>query len=126
MHPMTKLATQADIHRLDQDIHVLKQDVQVLKQDVHALKQDIHKLEQSINRLAEESVKTNLRIDKLEQDLRKEMQLQTNRILATMDRFLQKAENYDHKSLSHGDILQGHEVQLRDHGRRLTALEAKY
>lgn len=47
------------------------------------------------------------------------------RVLNAIDAFAQKGQSYDQKSLSHGAILTDHEDKLRDHGRRLTMLEAK-
>lgn len=80
-------------------------------------------LKASINKVAAEVVKTQAELREVRQTMATKDDV--SRILNAIDAFAQKGQSYDQKSLSHGAILTDHEDKLRDHGRRLTTLEAK-
>ncbi|MBI4385834.1 MAG: hypothetical protein HY551_00475 [Elusimicrobia bacterium] len=48
-----------------------------------------------------------------------------SRILDAIDSIVPKGEAYSQKAATHGAILQEHESTLRDHGKRITRLEAE-
>ena len=81
------------------------------------------RLDAKIGRVAMELVKTQDRLKTIEDTMANKDDV--GRILAAIDVFAGKAVAYDQKSLSHGAILTDHEDKLREHGRRLAALETK-
>lgn len=111
-----------DVAGLKTAVSGLQTDVSILKTDVAGLKTE---LTASTQRLALEIVKTNDRIDRVETSLREEMARNTDRILTAIVSFAGKAENYDKTAALHGQVLTEVQVTLKDHSRRLDALEAR-
>jgi len=110
-----------DVAELKTDVAILKTDVAILKTDVAGLRSD---LDASTKRLALEIVKTNDRVAHLESSLREEMRQNTDRILGAIDAFARKGENYDKTAVLHGQVLTEVQLTLKDHSRRIGALEA--
>lgn len=87
------------------------------------LKADLGALKATVNKVAAEVVKTQAELREVRQTMATKDDV--GRILNAIDAFAQKGQTYDQKALSHGAIITDHEDRLRDHGRRLTALEIK-
>ena len=83
----------------------------------------IEKLDQKINKVALSLVKTQEDVRVIQQTMATKSDVA--RILNAIDAFAGKAEAYDRKALSHGEILQNHEAKIRDHDRRLTVIESR-
>ncbi|MBI3298978.1 MAG: hypothetical protein HYZ75_12480 [Elusimicrobia bacterium] len=104
-----------------------KADVQLVRAELGAvrneLKAEIGSVKVTVDKLVVEMVKTQADL----RDIRQTMATKDDigRVLAAIDAFAGKAVAYDQKSYSHGAILTDHEDKLRDHGRRLSSLEAK-
>lgn len=113
----SKPATQ---EKLQEVRYGLKGDIKKLRDD---LKADISRLDQKIDRVGMELIKTREKIATKEdlKGLKQDMQ----RLLKIATDSAEKGKVYFEKALSHGDILSQHESKLRDHGRRLTAVESK-
>ena len=108
---------------LGMEIAAGRSDMNTLRSELYAVKTE---LKDDIRRLALSLIKTNDRIDDLAQSLREEMRQNMSQILGAIDSFAKKAEAYDQKSFSHGDILQKHESRLGVHEKRIGSIETKH
>ncbi|MBI5597513.1 MAG: hypothetical protein HY928_15595 [Elusimicrobia bacterium] len=101
------------------DISAVKSE---LKGDISAVKSE---LKGDISKLAAAVVRADAKADRVKAELLAMMERHTSRILDSIDAFAKKGETYDRKAVTHGAMLVEHTDALRDHGRRLTSLEAK-
>lgn len=114
----------------------LKTAVKVLRTDLKAdidgarseLKADIDgvrsELKADITRVAVEVVKTNARIDALDQKLSKKFDDHSDHITGLVDAFTKRIEADNRAIVLHGQILIEHSEKLKAQGHRLEALEA--
>ena len=86
-----------------------------MKPDLIALKIELKTLfGKNFQRIAKALVETQAKVRDMEETLTTKMATKddVSRILGAIDSFAQKAENYDRKTFSHGDILQSHEASF--------------
>jgi len=94
-----------------------------------ATKTELKELEQKltgrIDSVAVEVAKTNLRIDRMENNMMETLRSFKSDILSSIDAFAAEALSYrSHDKLRGGKIME-HETKLTDHETRLTSLETK-
>jgi len=113
----SKPATQAQLKLVRSDLKAVEQRLDKKIDDVKTeLKGDIKRLAVEMVRTREEmSTKNDLK--GLQQDMQ--------RLLKIAADSAEKGKTYFDKALSHGHILQEHESKLREHDRRLTAVESE-
>lgn len=112
-------ATKGDLSRTDAKLDATDAKVDALTTKLAAT-------DAKVDRLAIELVRTRADLAQLwEESKGFATKADIERVLSAIDAFARKGEAYDRKSYSHGDMLQNHEAQLRDHGRRIGALEAQ-
>lgn len=105
-------ATKSDIDRLDNKID----------SSIDRLEK---KIDDSVSRLAKELVKTQADV----RDIKTRMaglatKEDVGQILNAIDAFSAKAVHYDRTAVLHGHALTEQDITLKDHGRRIKALES--
>ncbi|NNN06102.1 MAG: DUF1640 domain-containing protein [Elusimicrobia bacterium] len=104
-----------DLAGVKTDLAGVKTDLASVKADVSSVKTE---LAASTRRLAHEIVKTNVRIDRLGDDLRGEMRALRSDVSKTMDTAVSRMETLWRESVLLPRVLD-------DHARRIAALEAR-
>lgn len=128
----TQPATKADLWALRDELRFefrsdLGSETHTIRSEMQAFRAELKvEIAEFKHNFTVELIKTNIRIDHLEQNLREEMRKNTDQIMGAIAAFAQKAEAYDQKALSHGDMLQQHESKLRDHEKRIGSLETEH
>lgn len=89
-------------------------------------------LDAKIGGVALELVKTQDRMEKMEERLTSLIREESGKTTGRIDAFLTRLESYDRKSVTlpnildqHGLEIRGHEARLGEHDRRLKAVEAR-
>lgn len=118
-------ATKGDLAKTDAKVDATNARLDATNIKVDALATKLDATDAKVDRLAIELVRTRAELKKDISDLAVANKADVERVLSAIDAFARKGETYDRKSYSHGDMLQNHEAQLRDHGRRIGALETQ-
>ncbi|HBW23241.1 MAG: hypothetical protein A2X28_05735 [Elusimicrobia bacterium GWA2_56_46] len=112
-------ATKGDISNLRSE---LKADIKLLDQK---LDRKVGALDQKTTTLGVELAKTQLRIDRLENNVITEIRSFKSELLSAFEASVVKGRMYEQKAVTHGGILATHEEKLLNHETRLATLETK-
>jgi hypothetical protein len=82
-------------------------------------------LKTDIRSLSGEVLKTQLRMDTLENNIMTVLRSFKSDLLSSYEASVMKGQMYSQKAMTHGDILSGHEEKLLNHETRLASLESK-
>ena len=82
-------------------------------------------LKTDIRSLSGEVLKTQLRMDTLENNIMTALRSFKSDLLSSYEASVMKGQMYSQKAVTHGDILSGHEEKLLNHETRLASLESK-
>ena len=98
-----------------------KADVHGVRGELYAVRDD---LKGDIQRLAVEIVKTHTRMDQMEERLNSKMDVGFSRIMNSIDAFAGEAKHYRQADISRGHALIEAEIKIKDHEKRIKALES--
>ena len=93
-----------------------------LKTDIADLRTE---LKADIRALSGEVLKSQLRMDTLENNITTVLRSFKSDLLSSYEASVMKGQMYSQKAVTHGDILSGHEEKLLNHETRLASLESK-
>ena len=96
-----------------------------LKTDIKGLDQKFERIDKTLLSLGVEVSKTNLRMDRLENNIMEALRSFKSELLSAFEASVMKGQMYSQKAVTHGDILSAHEEKLLNHETRLTSLEIK-
>ena len=91
------------------------------KADVQAVRGELKAVQRS---LVIEIVKTNARMDQMEERINSRMDAGFSRVLESIDQFAAEAKHYRQADISRGHALVEVEIKMKDHDRRIAALES--
>ncbi|MBI4655847.1 MAG: hypothetical protein HY746_03760 [Elusimicrobia bacterium] len=103
----------------------LKKDINILDQKANTLDQKVNTLDQKVNTLGVELAKTNLSINRMENNMMTAITNFKSEILSAVDIFAREAEDYRRKDLERGHMLMVQDDKLQNHETRITLLETK-
>ncbi|HAT71679.1 MAG TPA: hypothetical protein DCS63_02555 [Elusimicrobia bacterium] len=113
----------SDINLLDQKVGQLDQKFGQLDQKVGQLDQKVGQLDQKTTSLGIELAKTQLRIDRFENNIMTTLRDFKSEILSAIDAFAGEARDYRRKDLERGHMLMVQDDKLQNHETRITVLE---
>jgi hypothetical protein len=120
-------ATKGDINLLKGDIELvkteLKSDIKRLDHKIGQMDQKVGQLDKTVLSLGVEVSKTQLRMDKLENNIMAALRSFKSEILCSIDAFAGEAKDYRRKDLDRGHTLMVHDDKLQNHETRITLLE---
>lgn len=111
-------ATKSDIRRLDERGDAIQSDIRRLDGKIDNTQADVR-------RLATEIVRSNAARDKMEERLSALIREESAKNAGRIDAFLSRLETYDRESATLPKAIDEHGKTLRDHERRLGALESQ-
>lgn len=116
-------ATKGDLEGVRSD---LKADIGHLDQKVDDVRSELKdELKAVEKKLVLGNIKTNTRMDKMEERLRADIRDVSHQVAGRIDSFLNRLETYDRESVTLPKTLDEHGTMLRDHEKRLTTIETK-
>ena len=124
--PAAKKELHAVEKRLDSKIDSVKEELHAVEKRLDQKIDSVeNRLTQKIEKVAIEITQTNVRMDRMENNIMTGLREFRSELLNAFEQSVVKGKMYEDKAVTHGQILIGHEDKLADHESRLAVLEKK-
>ena len=111
--------------KFDQKFGQIDQKFTQIDQRFGQIDQKFERIDKTLLSLGVEASKTNLRMDRLENNIMEALRGFKSELLSAFEASVMKGQMYSQKAVTHGDILSAHEEKLLNHETRLSSLEIK-